>query len=287
MKLLKATTEEVCEFNEVELLQMENDFLRDELELQDTLHSLELMETVLKCIEQEGEVSRSIEVMFGEGQDMSTFKDDLKKAYDEAMEGFIRHTDNRNSDKFSMAEQSADKNLELLNKISKLDMKRVEYPVKISVPAIDSIRGRIMKAVELAKSASSKLKRPSYSVEDKNKTIVRNALKKIAFEFTREIGFRESMSTNHKTFTSASELSRYIETLKSTLRDGVHDWDLAYRTLNDLYDDEEVRFVIKRMAQAFQRMNLYTVGRITRNIFNACKPYMNVRGDVDVSKIKF
>ena len=88
MKLLKATTEEVCEFNEVEFLHMENEFLRDELELQDTLHSLELMETVLKCIEQEGEVSKSVEIMFGEGQDMSTFRDDLQKAYDEAIEVF-------------------------------------------------------------------------------------------------------------------------------------------------------------------------------------------------------
>lgn len=88
MKLMKAASEEVCDFNEVEFLQMENDFLRDELELRDSLHSLELMETVLKCIEQEGGVSKSIEVMFGEGQDMSTFKDDLQKAYDEAMEAF-------------------------------------------------------------------------------------------------------------------------------------------------------------------------------------------------------
>lgn len=128
MKLLKATTEEVCEFNEVELLQMENDFLKDELELQDTIHSLELMETVLKCIEQEGEVSKSVEIMFGDSvENKASFKEELEVAY----EVFIK-------DKFDLNFET-DKLVKVANMLQNkrkqakayLDenFNRIEYPV--------------------------------------------------------------------------------------------------------------------------------------------------------------
>ena len=78
MKLYKAINEQVPELSMEELLQMENDFLRDELEIVSLEHDLELCQTVLKCIEEEGDVSKSIEVMFGESfTDVTNAKDEL------------------------------------------------------------------------------------------------------------------------------------------------------------------------------------------------------------------
>lgn len=76
--------------SEEEFLTLENDLLREELDFQDKAHSLELIETVLNCIEKEGAISKSIEIMFGENfSDLSNAKEELKKAYDAALEALI------------------------------------------------------------------------------------------------------------------------------------------------------------------------------------------------------
>ena len=76
--------------SEEEFLTLENDLLREELDFQDKAHSLELIETVLNCIEKEGTISKSIEIMFGENfSDLSNATEELKKAYDTALEGLI------------------------------------------------------------------------------------------------------------------------------------------------------------------------------------------------------
>lgn len=83
MKLLKAINEQVPTYSEEELLLMENGILRDELEFQENMRSLELMETVLNCIDQEGEVSKSVEIMFGDSvEDKASFKEELEAAYE-------------------------------------------------------------------------------------------------------------------------------------------------------------------------------------------------------------
>lgn len=76
--------------SEEEFLTLENNLLREELDFQDKAHSLELIETVLNCIEKEGTISKSIEIMFGENfSDISNAKEELKKLYDVALEGLI------------------------------------------------------------------------------------------------------------------------------------------------------------------------------------------------------
>lgn len=90
MKLYKAIDEQVPTYSEEELLLVENEILRDELEFRENMRSLELMETVLNCIEQEGEVSKSVEIMFGDSvEDKASFKEELEKEYNKSLESFL------------------------------------------------------------------------------------------------------------------------------------------------------------------------------------------------------
>ena len=66
MKLTSAIHSASVELSEEAFLRAENDFLRTELKLKDLEHSLELIETIIDCINVEGTVSPSIETMFGE-----------------------------------------------------------------------------------------------------------------------------------------------------------------------------------------------------------------------------
>lgn len=132
MKLYKAINEQVPTYSEEELLLMENEILRDELKFQENMRSLELMETVLNCIEQEGEVSKSVEIMFGDSvEDKASFKEELEAAY----EVFIK-------DKFDL-NLEIDKLVKVANMVQdktkqakaylEENFTRIEYPVTCKV----------------------------------------------------------------------------------------------------------------------------------------------------------
>lgn len=90
MQLLKACAKpDNEEFISVEeMLELENSLLVNELEDLENTKSLELIETILDCIEQEGCVSKSLEIMFGENfSSVEKFEEELKSMYSHTKEG--------------------------------------------------------------------------------------------------------------------------------------------------------------------------------------------------------
>lgn len=77
--------------SDLDLLKMENEFLRDELKFQEAEQSIELIQTIIHCIKEEKEVSPSLEIMFGENwNDKNTALLELESA----LEGFLKDTFN-------------------------------------------------------------------------------------------------------------------------------------------------------------------------------------------------
>ena len=90
MKLLKATAEVTPVVSEEEILTLENEILRDELEVQKIEQSLEIYECILDCISKTGKVDQSLEVMFGENVSSSeNFEAEIRAQYEEACEGLM------------------------------------------------------------------------------------------------------------------------------------------------------------------------------------------------------
>lgn len=129
MKLYKAIDEQVPELSMEELLQMENDFLRDELEIASLEHDLELCQTVLNCIEQEGEVSKSIEVMFGENfTDMANAKDELGAQIESISNELLGKLTEKMKTEATFAQLEA--MLDKLGKLKREDFANVKFPLE-------------------------------------------------------------------------------------------------------------------------------------------------------------
>lgn len=124
-----------------ELLKLENDLLRDHIDLSNQNHELELIETVLSCIDQEGSVSKSLEIMFGETvEDMSTFDAFCLEQYLCAVEGFIKNAFNEDLDD-SKNDIVIDKLRKGIKKVKELVVakgKDITYPIKL--PRADKFR---------------------------------------------------------------------------------------------------------------------------------------------------
>lgn len=136
MQLLKACAEAPVVSNE-ELLQLENEFLRNELELKDIENSIEIYECILDCIEKTGGVDKSLEVMFGENVSSSeNFEAEIKAQYEGACEGFM--------DAIKAGYDNTNKYLDkLYSKIKSIlpkfkSVKDSAFPLSIQVPAFAS-----------------------------------------------------------------------------------------------------------------------------------------------------
>lgn len=139
MKLNKAIEDTTPELSMEELLQMENEFLRNELDFKDTMRSIELMETVLGCIDQEGSVSKSLEIMFGETvEDMSSFKEKLESEYNKSLESFLSDLKEKflfGKDNFKrMVDHLKDLIKRAKNNISKITGSK--FPMTVKLPRI-------------------------------------------------------------------------------------------------------------------------------------------------------
>lgn len=269
MKLLKATSEEVRDFNEVEFLQMENDFLKDELELQDALHSLELMETVLKCIEQEGEVSKSIEVMFGEGQDMSTFKDALQKAYDESVEVMIRLTTLPSK----MASINAflkpvEAKLSMLRKQSESNASPIKFPIKFKSIKNNSRMNRFVMAYTYIDDF---LKNKKFE-----KSILRelfNGVKEILLGDTEPEKFDDvSISSKAELKQWFNEVDGWIATIKK-FGQPILKGNIGAK-INEHYDNEKTQLVM-RVYGFLLRTSVMVVSRVLNNFEKGLKESKN------------
>lgn len=101
MKLFKSGN--VNSFSYEELLELENQFLRDELELQELSNSLEIYEAIIDCLDKEG-VTPALEHMFGENVSCSSsFDKEIREQYaatenafmsaiKEFMDGYMKRT---------------------------------------------------------------------------------------------------------------------------------------------------------------------------------------------------
>lgn len=127
MQLLKACAESPVVSNE-ELLMLENEFLRNELELKDIENSIEIYECILDCIEKTGGVDKSLEVMFGENVSSSeNFEAEIKAQYESACEAAY-------SMAFAKAKTSEiwkrlDAAIDRFMKLSNSDLEKVKYPI--------------------------------------------------------------------------------------------------------------------------------------------------------------
>ena len=140
MKLYKATNEQVPELSMEELLQMENTFLRDELEIASLEHDLELCQTVLKCIEEEGCVSKSIEVMFGESfTDVANAKNELGAQIESISNELLGKLAEKAKTEATFAQLEA-----MLNKLGKL--KREDF-ADVKFPLEPNFNSRLVKCI--------------------------------------------------------------------------------------------------------------------------------------------
>ena len=130
MKLDSAIPQAEPSLTEKEFLQMENQFLQDELEFQELYHSLELIETIKDCIRKEDRVSSSLESMFGENwSDKSVALKDLEKA-EEGLLDFFRKGVNiaAQTARYATVDRMIQTTREKIEKIKKADLTKVKYP---------------------------------------------------------------------------------------------------------------------------------------------------------------
>ena len=147
MKLSSAFNAEPAVFTDEELLQFENEFLRDQIEIQELENSIELMETLKACIEKEGGVSSSIEVMFGENfsskeNALTELNEQLTAAYESAFNKDFQLAKN------VAVKQAVNTMIEKLNSITMDDLKKLKYPVTINISKRSIQLGYVLDAME-------------------------------------------------------------------------------------------------------------------------------------------
>ena len=128
MKLNKAIADTTPELSMEEFLQMENDFLRDEIEIAALEHDLELCQTVLKCIEEEGTVSKSVEIMFGETfTNMANAKDELSSHIESISNELLdKRTETRKT--IAVFDQM-DKMIGFISRLTMDDLRYLKFPL--------------------------------------------------------------------------------------------------------------------------------------------------------------
>jgi len=126
MKLDSAIPQAEPSLTEKEFLQMENQFLQDELEFQELCNSFELIETIKDCIRKEGGVSSSLEIMFGENwSNNSVALEDLEKA-EEGLLDFFKKKDSMESAEGRLSLISS--MLQKIKSVKLEDIKDLKYP---------------------------------------------------------------------------------------------------------------------------------------------------------------
>lgn len=129
MQLLKAVASTEPEISNEELLMLENEFLRNELELKDIENSIEIYECILDCIEKTGGVGKSLEVMFGENVSSSeNFEAEIKAQYDSACE--VAYSMAFAKQKTSEIWKRLDAAIDRFMKLSNSDLEKVRYPIR-------------------------------------------------------------------------------------------------------------------------------------------------------------
>lgn len=189
MKLLKACTEVPSEISNDELLMLENEFLRNELELKDIENNIEIYECILDCIEKTGKVDKSLEVMFGENVSSSeNFEAEIRAQYDSACEGYM--------DAIKALYYSPDKHFAALEpKIKSIlpkfkSVKDSAFPLTIQVPVFASpseYRDKILPVMKKIREADPEGKIGITDQEKAEFTKVLNETKTVTVKDSHEL----------------------------------------------------------------------------------------------------
>lgn len=157
MKIASAIRTEAT-YSEEDLLRIENEFLRDELEIQELMHSIELMETIKDCIAKEGGVSSSIEVMFGEN---FSSKENTAKELDEQINLACESAFNKvlEAAKNESVKAAFFSMVDKIKSITKDDLKNVQFPLTITmsrrVGQLDALVSAFEKTMEFSKKITA------------------------------------------------------------------------------------------------------------------------------------
>lgn len=215
MKLMNAVKQQ--EITEAELLQMENEFLRDELEIASLEHDLELCQTVLKCIEEEGTVSKSVEIMFGESfTDMNNAKDELGAQIDAISNELLDKLAewNKTKDVFG----KLDAMISRLTKLTTEDVKDLEYPLE---EVITSRILRVMNFVEICSKLDFKdMPKSLEDYENKLKQL-KELFKHVTGNNPNELMYkdiREELSSPEKLISAIKQMRTGLDEYKANFR---------------------------------------------------------------------
>lgn len=129
MKLNKAIVE--SEFSMRDILQMENEFLYNELEFQEMIHSFELVQTIIDCIHEEGYVSQSLKNMFGENwTDSETILEDLEQSSEKLFDLF-KKSDSTTPEFFIGKLNEMFSKINKIKNISLQQAEKLTYPINV------------------------------------------------------------------------------------------------------------------------------------------------------------
>lgn len=217
MKLNKAIVDTTPELSMEELLQMENDFLRDEIEIAALEHDLELCQTVLKCIEEEGTVSKSVEIMFGETfTDMSNAKDELSSHIESISNELLdKLTEwNKTKDVFG----KLDAMISRLTKLTVEDVKDLKYPLE---EVITSRILRVMNFVEICSKLDFKAMPKSIDEYENKIKQLKELFKHVTGDNPNELMYkdiREELSSPEKLISNIKRVRTDLDEFKANFR---------------------------------------------------------------------
>lgn len=261
MKLDSAIPQAEPSLTEKEFLQMENQFLQDELEFQELSHSLELIETIKDCIRKEGGVSSSLEIMFGENwSDKSVALKDLEKAE----EGLLDTVNNflRDKTREKTSELLYNKLRAMVDEMKKQDLHDLKYPFDVLTGDL-CYRG--------GNSGLAKMLSMITNLDDSE--AIESFKENVAFyKDTYENPSGTYLQT--ETITNASDCKIHLGSLSYTLgnyerRFSEFVFNKIKKKANELFgsDDTPEMRLFKRVFFASRRMMLMTMSRMIKSIY--------------------
>lgn len=271
MKLHKAVDNTATSYLDEELLILENEFLRDELSFQEDMRQLELMETVLKCIEEEGTVSKSLEIMFGEtivNKDM--FKIELKTVIsDVSNELFNRQTEKAKTESLNKLFKSY---IQKLKSMKVSDFAGTKFPLE---PVMSK---RIIKAV----NAIHDIEDMDFGIDDLNDVTIEK-LEKILEKYKRAIRKASDEIPEYAredvVVKSAEELIKFIRDFIDLFSDTAEDMRSGYMKIykNILTNntDDQVKKRLERIVSEnhrFQRICARLIMSFAKTVMSLAKP---------------
>lgn len=220
MQLLKACAEVPVVSNE-ELLMIENEFLREELELKEIENNLEIYECIIDCIEKTGGVDKSLEVMFGENVSSSeNFEAEIRAQYESALEVLDSYGEWK---KFKAYKENVDAFIAKLKTIKPTDYEKLDYPVKLNISNRLKVLAIVARKMPVFAVISSKADIDEY--ETKVNDCIREAVDQL-----KEAGFPNDIPSPEHIKNAIEEFTNVVGEIRTQLLDDIS----GYRRLEGI-----------------------------------------------------